>query len=105
MAVQMLYPFAPHLGEELWQRLGQKEQITYALIPAVNPKYLIEKIVTYVVQINGKLRGRFELPMDQSEEELLAFVKEEDEVKKHLVGEIVKTVFVPNKLLNIVTKS
>ncbi|HLB52816.1 MAG TPA: leucine--tRNA ligase [Chlamydiales bacterium] len=105
MAVQMLYPFAPHLGEELWQRLGQKEQITYALIPAVNPKYLIEKIVTYVVQINGKLRGRFELPMDQSEEELLALVKEEEEVKKHLVGEIVKTVFVPNKLLNIVTKS
>ncbi|MBI3900868.1 MAG: leucine--tRNA ligase, partial [Chlamydiia bacterium] len=105
MAVQMLYPFAPHLGEELWARLGKKELLTYAPIPAVDPKYLIDETVTYVVQINGKLRGKFELPMNQSEEDLLAYVKKEEEMQKHLIGEIIKTVFVPNKLLNIVTKS
>lgn len=104
MAVQMLYPFAPHIGEELWQELGESESITYASIPAVDPKYLVDDTAIYVVQVNGKLRGRFELPKDKTEDELMALVRKQPEMEKHLVGEIVKTVFVPNKLLNIVMK-
>ncbi|MBX7065869.1 MAG: leucine--tRNA ligase [Parachlamydiales bacterium] len=104
MAVQMLYPFAPHIGEELWQELGETETITYASIPAVDPKYLVDDTAVYVVQVNGKMRGRFELPKDKTEDELMALVRRQPEMEKHLVGEIVKTIFVPNKLLNIVMK-
>ncbi len=105
MAVQMLYPFAPHLAEECWEELGEKGSITYVPIPEVDAKFLVEANSTYVVQINGKLRGRFELPKDKTEKELLAFVKKEPELQKYLAGEIVKTIFVPNKLLNIVMKN
>ena len=104
-AVQMLYPFAPHIGEELWEELGEKGSITYAPIPSVNPEYLIEEMATIIVQINGKLRGRFDLPMGIAEEELMALVCKNPNVEKYLVGEIVKTIFVPNKLLNIVVKN
>ena len=104
-AVQMLYPFAPHIAEELWEALGEKETITYAPIAPVNPCYLIEDTATYIVQINGKLRARFERPKDQTEEEIMEHVREMGELEKFLDGEIIKTVFVPNKLLNIVVKS
>ncbi len=104
MAVQVLYPFAPHIGEELWQVLGEKESISYARFPLANPQYLVDDTATYVVQINGKLRGKFELPKDKTEEELMAFVREKPELEKHLKGVVVKTIFVPNKLLNIVMK-
>lgn len=103
-AVQMLYPFAPHIAEECWEELGEKESLTYAPIPPVDQKYLIDDIATYVIQINGKLRGRFELPVNQSELQLFDLVKTKPEISKYLEGEIAKTIFVPNKLLNIVMK-
>ncbi len=105
MAVQMLYPFAPHIAEELWQALGEKHTIAYAPIPSVDPAYLTDDTATYVVQINGKLRARFERPKDQTEEEILSHVRSLPDLQKFLEGDIVKTVFVPNKLLNIVVKS
>lgn len=104
MAVQMVYPFAPHIAEELWQELGEKESITFALIPAVNLEYLIDDTAVYIVQVNGKLRGKFELPKDKTEDELMVLVRQKSEMEKHLSGEILKTIFVPNKLLNIVMK-
>ncbi len=104
MAVQMVYPFAPHIAEEMWQELGETESLTYASIPAVNPEYLVDDTALYVVQVNGKLRGRFELPKDRTEKELMILIRKNPDVEKFIIGEIVKTVFVPNKLLNIVTK-
>ena len=104
-AIQMLYPFAPHIAEELWEALGEKHSITYAPIPVVNPEYLVEISATYVVQINGKLRGRFDRHVGISEQELMTLIRKNSEVEKYLNGEIVKTIFVPNKLLNIVVKS
>lgn len=104
MAVQMLYPFAPHIAEELWEELGEKKTITYERVPAVDPKYLVDDTATYVVQVNGKLRGRFDLPKDKTEEELMGLIRQNPEMDKHLSGEIVKTIFVPNKLINIVLK-
>jgi leucyl-tRNA synthetase len=103
-AVQMLYPFAPHIAEEMWQHLGRTDLLTFAPIPSVNPDYLVDTSVTYVIQVNGKLRGRFDLPVDQTEEMLLAFAKKQPDIERYLVGEVVKTIFVPNKLLNIVMK-
>ena len=103
-AVQMLYPFAPHIAEELWQHLGETKTLDKAPIPPVDPKYLTDETALYIIQINGKLRGRLELPKDRTEAELLALVREQPEVQKHLTGQINKTIFVPNKLLNIVLK-
>lgn len=100
--VQMMYPFAPHLGEELWQQLGERDSITYAPLPVVDPAMLVDTTALYVIQVNGKLRARLELPKDQSEEALLSIVRARSEVGKFLTTPIAKTVFVPNKLLNIV---
>ena len=104
-AVQMLYPFAPHISEECWEELGEEEPLSFAPIPAVDPRYLVDETATYVVQINGKLRGRLDLPVGKSEHELMAHIRKTPEIEKFLVGEIAKTIFVPNKLLNIVIKT
>lgn len=102
MAIQMLYPLAPHITEELWQHLGMTEPLFTASIPAVNPQYLVDEVATYIIQINGKLRGRLELPVNQTKEQLMALIRSKPEIEKHITGEIVKAIFVPNKLLNIV---
>lgn len=104
MAVQMLYPFAPHLAEELWQQLGDHRSLTHIPLPIVDPKYLIDTRATYIIQINGKLRGRFDLPVGQTEEQMIAFARSQPEVAKYLQNGIVKTIFVPNKILNIVVQ-
>lgn len=104
MAVQCLYPFAPHIAEELWEELGEKQSLTYASIPPVDPQYLVDDTATYVLQVNGKLRGRFDLPKDKTEDELMAIIRNNPDLQKHITGEIVKTVFVPNKLLNLVMR-
>ena len=67
-------------------------------------KYLIDETITYVVQINGKVRARYDLPKGMQKEDFLNLVKEKPQIKKYLVGEIIKTIFVPDKLLNIVVK-
>lgn len=103
-AIQMLYPFAPHIAEEMWEHLGSTESITYAPIAPVDPTLLVDETATYIVQINGKLRGRFELPKNQTEAALMTLIQNHPDVQKHLVGEIVKTVFVPDKLINIVMR-
>ncbi|HRD55672.1 MAG TPA: class I tRNA ligase family protein, partial [Parachlamydiaceae bacterium] len=105
MAIQCLMPFAPHLAEEAWEILGFKEPLSTAPYPEVDPKYLEEAFITYVVQINGKLRGSFDLPKDESQEIVLQAAKDNELIIKHLDGkEVTKVIFVPNKLLNFVTK-
>lgn len=104
MLIQVLYPFAPHLAEEAWEHLGGSESLTFVPFPKVDPAYLVEETATYVVQVNGKLRGSYELPKDQSRESLLSLAKAEPKIAKYLEGEIEKVIFVPNKLLNIVVK-
>ncbi len=104
MAIQVLAPLAPHMAEELWAFHGNEGSVAHAPWPKVDPEHLVDKTVTYIVQVNGKLRGRFELPRDQDQETILAQATKEPAVAKHLQGEIVKVIFVPNKLLNIVVK-
>lgn len=104
MAVQVLYPFAPHISEELWQRLGESDLLAYAPIAVVDPQYLFDESATYIVQINGRLRGRFDLPKGKSQDDVMEFARLQPEVAKHLQGEVVKIVYVPDKLLNIVLK-
>jgi len=102
-AVQMLYPFAPHIAEEMWQYLTKSHiSMAYEPIPAVDPQYLVDETSLYVIQVNGKLRGRLELPKDCTESHLMHLIQQHPDIKKHLEGNILKTIFVPGKLLNIV---
>lgn len=102
---QALQPFAPHIAEEMWERLGGEGELSYAPYPEIIQKYLIDDVTTYVVQINGKVRGRFELPLNQTEEVILEAAKNHPQIAKSLgTGTIDRVIFVPNKLLNIVTK-
>ena len=65
MAVQVLYPFAPHIAEEAWEHLGGEGSLTWAAFPKVDLQYLVQDSATYIVQFNGKIRGKFELPKGQ----------------------------------------
>jgi len=103
IATQMLYPFAPHIAEELWQYLGEKEILAYYPLFDVDNKYLEEDMVVLVVQINGKLRGSWSMKKDVTKDEFLAFAKEQPQIQKHIENKhIEKVIFVPGKLLNIV---
>lgn len=104
-AIQCLMPLAPHISEELWELLGFEGQLSYTPYPEINALYLEDDTVTYVVQVNGKVRGRFDLPKDQTEEKVLDAAKSEEGVRKHIDGkDIIKVIYVPNKLLNVVVK-
>ncbi|MFI6241318.1 leucine--tRNA ligase [Micromonospora sp. NPDC050795] len=70
--VLMVAPFAPHLAEELWRKLGHDTSLTYADYPTADPALLVADTVTYPVQVNGKVRGRVEVPADASEESVRA---------------------------------
>ena len=102
IAVQCLAPLAPHICEEMWEMLGHPPSIFKTPFPKPDPQYLIEESVTYVVQVNGKLRGRFDLPKDQEQETIVTKAKEDERISPHLKGEIRKVIFVPNKLINFV---
>lgn len=99
----MLSPFAPHLGEELWAKLGHTSTLTYASFPEVDPQYLVADQVTCVVQVKGKVRARLEVDPDISAEELEKLALESPNALKALDGAGVRKVIVrAPKLVNIV---
>lgn len=102
--IQLLYPFAPHFGEECWEILGEQRSITYVPFPTYNEKYFQEDRVTIVFQVMGKLRGKAEFDKGVSESEVLSFAKNEPNVAKFIDKEIKKVIFVPDKLLNLVVE-
>ena len=101
----LLHPFAPHLAEELWEKLGKKGSVYGAKWPEYEDFMIADDEVTIAVQINGKLRGSYPFLAGVSQEEASAIVSEKEEIAKWLAGKtIVKEIFIPNKLLNIVVK-
>jgi leucyl-tRNA synthetase len=101
--VQLLAPFAPHLGEELWQRLGHPDSLAYAPWPRWDPKLVLEDTVTVAVQVNGKLRATLELPRGSDQAAAHSAAMADERVRKFVNGASVrKTIFVPDKLLNLV---
>jgi leucyl-tRNA synthetase len=99
--VLMLAPFAPHIAEELWQRLGHDGSLTYTSFPVADPALLVAETVTYPVQINGKVRGRIEIAADAPEETVrqaaLAAVAEQ------LAGkEPRKVIVIPGRMVSVV---
>lgn len=103
--VKILSPYAPHLGEELWQKLGNTETIAYVQWPAVNEDFAKDEEKTIVVMINGKLRGKFKAEPGLSDEKLRSEAENNEDAKKFLEGKtIVKCVVVKDKLVNFVVK-
>ncbi|NLH47464.1 MAG: leucine--tRNA ligase [Myxococcales bacterium] len=103
--LKLLHPFAPHLTHELFERLGNSVLLADAGWPEWNEDYCAVEEIELVIQINGKLRGRAMMPIDVDEAGAWAKASELEGVKKYLEGvTVVKKIFVPKKLLNIVVK-
>ena len=100
--VTLLAPFAPHLGEELWRELGGTDSVFHSTWPECDTEAMKDDEVEIAVQINGKTRGVVALPADVDKETALAAGKEA--VKDKLTGNIVKEIYVPGKIINIVCK-
>jgi leucyl-tRNA synthetase len=102
--VACIAPFAPHVADELWQQLGHSFSVQLDSWPKYEDKYLATDKVTIVVQINGKLRAQLELADGVSQDEVLEAAKANEIVANHLRDKkIDKVIFVPNKLINLVT--
>jgi leucyl-tRNA synthetase len=103
--VLLLAPFAPHLSEELWQRLGHEASVHLQDWPTHDPAALVRDTITLAVQVNGKLRGQIEVAADADKDAVLAAARGEPNVARHLEGgEIVREIVVPRKLVNLVVR-
>ena len=102
-AILLVSPFVPHLAEEMWQRLGNKESVLKEQWPEYEERFLEEEVITIVVQVNGKLRSKVKVPSDINEEKLKEHVFADEKVKSWIKGKPIKNfIIVPKKLVNIV---
>jgi leucyl-tRNA synthetase len=103
-AASLVFPFAPHLGAEIWERL-EGGRVWEQSWPQPDPALLVSDTVTLVVQVNGKLRDRIEAAAEAPQEELLTLARASEKVARFLDGkEVVKEVVVPGKLVNFVVR-
>ena len=103
--ILMLAPYAPHLAEELWQRLGHQESLAYTPFPSFDPELAQVDAVILSVQVNGKLRGTLSLATDASKEAIILAAKELEAVQRQLDGKtLVKEIYVPGKIINFVVR-
>ena len=101
----MLAPFAPHFSEELWERTGRPYSIHLQAFPRWDDELAAEEEVTLVVQVNGKLRDRIQVPVDIAEKEAIRLAMASPKVRGFLGdGEVARTVYVPGRLVNVVVK-
>jgi leucyl-tRNA synthetase len=99
----LLSPYAPHISEELWSKLGNKESISTASFPKFEQKFLAEDVKKYPISFNGKMRFTLELPLDLSKDEIESVVMSHEKTIHYLEGRIPKKVIiVPGKIVNIV---
>jgi leucyl-tRNA synthetase len=103
--VLLLSPFAPHLGEEMWQLLGHDETLAYQPWPEFNEDFVKESTVEIPVQINGKVRTKINVPADANKDDLLEIAKSNDRVLELIDGKtVVKEIAVPGRMVNLVVK-
>jgi len=101
-AVSLIQPYAPHIAEELWQKLGH-ERLWIEPWPAYDESLLEQESFELVVQVNGKVRDRIEASVAAGEDELIELARSSSRVAPHLEGKTVrKTIVVPRKLVNLV---
>jgi leucyl-tRNA synthetase len=101
----LLAPFAPHLGEELWQQLGGTDTVYRAPWPGFDPDQISEEKVNVMIQVNGKIKDKVNVALDCDEEEVKREAMQSEKIRQLLAGrQIVKMIFIKNKMLSIVSK-
>ncbi len=101
--VVLISPYAPHIAEELWEKLGHRESISKVAFPIFEEKYLAEDTKVYPISFNGKMRFTLELPLDLTKDEIEAAVMADERTQKQLAGRTPKKVIiVPGKIVNLV---
>jgi len=101
----LLAPFTPHIAEELWEKIGNKPSVHMQSWPQYDEEALKTETVTLVVQVNGKVRGKMDVPVNAPKEEIQEKAMQLDRVRDHIEGKkVVKVITVPQKLVNIVVK-
>ena len=101
--VKLVGPFAPHLGDEAWEKLGEKGFLIAASWPSFDPALTIDAVVTLAIQVNGKMRGSLEVARDEAEDEIRQKALAVSNVAKHIEGKTVrKVIVVPGRIVNIV---
>lgn len=99
----ILNPFAPHITEELWQKIGNKDLLVTQPWPTWDKNLVQADSVTVAIQVNGKLRGSIEVSIDAKQSEILSLAREQESIKKYISGKkVVKEIYVPGKIVNIV---
>ena len=101
--VLVLSPYAPHIAEELWLRLGHSTSLVDHPLPAYDPKLIVADTISLAVMIDGRLRGKISVPADASRAEVLALARDQEFTKRYLAGhKVQKEIFVPGKIVNFV---
>ena len=101
-AVVLLAPFAPHLGEELWRQLGETDSVFHTTWPSADADAMKDDEIEVPVQINGKTKAVISIPAEISKEDAIAEGKKA--VADKISGNIIKEIYVPKKIINIVVK-
>ena len=102
---QLLYPFAPHMAEELWQLMGHPNLLHESGLPDYEEKYLVQDTITYMIQVNGKIRGKLEVAPDIDAGILQEMALEVENVVRFLEGfEVKKVIVIPGKMVSIAAK-
>lgn len=103
--ILLLAPIAPHISEELWHRISMENSVHEQSWPEWDSKFIKEDIFTLVVQVNGKVRDKIEIPVDMGEGEIKDLAMQSNKVEKYVNGkQVVKSIYIRNKLLNLVVK-
>lgn len=103
--IKLIAPFAPHMAEELWHELGEEQSIHISDWPKFDEGKLVANEAKIAISINGKVRAQIIVPKDATEDSVKQFAFDQENVKKNLAGkEVVKTIYVPGRILNIVVK-
>ena len=102
--ILLISPFAPHIANELFEIMGYAKNIENESWPQADEKALVLSEMEIPVQVNGKIRGVIKVAVDINEKDIVEVAKNNEDISKHLAGNIVKTIYIPKKILNIIVK-
>ena len=101
--MRLITPYAPHIAEELWERLGEERYISEAPVPSWDETLVVEDLITIVIQVNGKKRDDIKVPKDASKEEIEKAALANEAAQKFMDGKSpTRVIVVPERLVNIV---
>lgn len=103
--LQLMAPFATRLSQQMWEKLGNKENIHFSSRPTFDPAKIAEDVINLPVQIGGKMKGTIEINAGTSQDDVMAKIQADERFNAQMEGkEIVKIIFVQDKIINIIVK-